>query len=200
MGCPVVQVMETGGTPIDMMIGCSQTDAARAAVAHMIAQGYRRLGFLGARMDPRAQRRLAGYRAEIAAMGFAGPDRVVTTPEPSSITVGRRLMAEFLALHTDADAVFCNNDDVALGALFECQSRGIRVPAQMGIAGFNDLDMAEGAVPGITSVRTHRHRMGVEAVRMIEAALQGTRPADPVRDLGFTLMARDSTRRTGGTS
>jgi LacI family gluconate utilization system Gnt-I transcriptional repressor len=200
MGCPVVQVMETGAPPIDMMIGCSQIDAARAAVGHMIAQGYARIGFLGARMDPRAQRRLAGYRAEIAAAGLAGPDRAVTTAEPSSITVGRRLMADFLALHPDADAVFCNNDDVALGALFECQRRGIRVPAQMGIAGFNDLDMAEGAEPGITSVRTHRYRMGHEAVRMIEAALAGARPADPVRDLGFTLIARDSTRRTGETS
>jgi LacI family transcriptional regulator, gluconate utilization system Gnt-I transcriptional repressor len=124
---------------------------------------------------------------------------VLTVPHASSVTLGRRLMADFLALHPDADAVFCNNDDIALGALFECIRRGIRVPAQIGIAGFNDLDMAEGAEPGLTSVRTDRYRMGLEAVRMIEAALGGERPADAVRDIGFTLEARDSTRRTGGT-
>jgi LacI family transcriptional regulator, gluconate utilization system Gnt-I transcriptional repressor len=198
MGCPVVQVMETSSDPIDMMIGCSQIEAARAAVHHLVGQGYARIGFLGARMDPRAQRRLAGYRQEIEASGFLGPDRVLTVPQPSAVTVGRRLMADFLAMHPDADAVFCNNDDIALGALFECMRRGIRVPMQMGIAGFNDLDMAAGAEPGLTSVRTHRYTMGLEAVRMIEAAMVGERPEDAVRDLGFDLMVRDSTRRNGG--
>lgn len=198
MGCPVVQVMETGGTPIDMMIGCSHVDGARAAVRHLIDAGYTRIGFLGARMDPRAQRRLAGWRREIEAAGLPGPERVLTLSQSSSVTVGRRLMADFLALHPDADAVFCTNDDNALGALFECVRRGIRVPAQMGIVGFNDLDMAAGAEPGLTSVRTPRYKMGFEAVRMIEAALKGERPETPVCDIGFTLEVRDSTRRTGG--
>lgn len=199
MGCPVVQVMETGADPIDMMIGCSQVDGARAAARHLIGQGYGRIGFLGARMDPRSQRRLAGYRQEIEAARLPGPDRVLTVPQASSVTLGRRLMSDFLALHPDADAVFCNNDDIALGALFECIRRGIRVPGQMGIAGFNDLDMAAGAEPGLTSVRTDRHRMGLEAMQMIEATLDGARPEDAVRDLGYELMARDSTLRHGGT-
>jgi LacI family transcriptional regulator, gluconate utilization system Gnt-I transcriptional repressor len=86
-------------------------------------------------MDPRSQRRLAGYRQELELAGPPGPERVLTVPHASSVTLGRRLMADFLALHPDADAVFCNNDDIALGALFECMRRGIRVPAQMGIAG-----------------------------------------------------------------
>jgi LacI family gluconate utilization system Gnt-I transcriptional repressor len=193
IGCPVVQVLETGADPIDMMIGCSQLDGARAAMRHLIEQGYERIGFLGARMDPRAQRRLAGYRQEIEAAGLPGPNRV-----PSSVTVGRRLMADFLALYPDADAVFCNNDDIALGALFECIRCGIRVPAQMGIVGFNDLDMAAGAEPGITSVRTHRYTMGLEAVRMIEGALNGKRPDDSVRDIWFSLEVRGSTRRGDG--
>ena len=199
MGCPVVQVMETGAEPIDMIIGCSHTEGARAAVRHLIGEGYSHIGFLGARMDPRAQRRLAGWRHEVESAGLPGPERALTIPQPSSVTVGRRLMADFLALHPDADAVFCNNDDIALGALFECIRRGIRVPAQMGIAGFNDLDMAAGSEPGITSVRTHRYTMGLEAVRMIEAALDGHRPEEAVRDLGFELIIRDSTRRNGGT-
>lgn len=199
MGCPVVQVMEIGPEPIDMMVGSSQIGGARAAVRHMIDQGYRRIGFLGARMDPRAQRRLAGYRTELEVAGLAEPARVLTTPQASAVTVGRALMADFLALHPDADAVFCNNDDIALGALFECVRRGIRVPAQMGIAGFNDLDMAQGAEPGITSVRTHRYEMGRRAVQMIAAAIDGIRPEPATVDLGFTLMVRDSTARAGGT-
>lgn len=195
MGCPVVQVMETGPDPIDMMIGCDQTEAARTAVRHLLAQGYRRIGFLGARMDPRAQRRLAGYRDVLATAGLDDPKLVLTTPQSSSVTLGGRLMADLLALAPDIDAVFCNNDDVALGALFECQRRGIRVPAQMGIVGFNDLEVVASSVPTITSVRTHRYDMGAQAVRMIEEAAAGNRPEPAVIDQGFTLMVRQSTQR-----
>jgi LacI family transcriptional regulator, gluconate utilization system Gnt-I transcriptional repressor len=104
-------------------------------------------------------------------------------------------MADLLAIAPDADAVFCNNDDVALGALFECQRQGIRVPTQLGIVGFNDLDVVSVSVPSITSVRTHRYEMGVQAVRMIETAVNGTRPEPAIIDQGVSLMVRQSTRR-----
>ena len=104
-------------------------------------------------------------------------------------------MADLLAAAPDVDAVFCNNDDVALGALFECQRQGIRVPTQIGIVGFNDLDVVSVSVPSITSVRTHRYDMGVEAVRMIEAAIEGRRPEPAIINQGFSLMVRQSTQR-----
>jgi len=198
MGCPVVQVMETGPDPMDMMIGCDQVAGGRAAVRHLLERGYRRVAFLGARMDPRAQRRFAGYRAVMEAEGLDDPALVVTTAEPSSYSVGGRLMADLLSAAPDAEAVFCNNDDVALGALFECQRRGIRVPSRMGIVGFNDLDISACSVPTITSIRTHRYDMGHRAVEMILAALDGDRPEAPVIDLGFTLMDRQSSRRLEG--
>src|SRR3954466_4464088 len=55
--CPIVKMMEMGPNPIDMIIGFSHYDAARAALAHLFAQGHRKIGFVGARMDPRVQRR-----------------------------------------------------------------------------------------------------------------------------------------------
>jgi LacI family transcriptional regulator, gluconate utilization system Gnt-I transcriptional repressor len=195
MDCPVVQVLEVGSDPIDMMIGCDQTEAGRCAVRHLIEQGYRRIGFLGARMDPRAQRRLAGYRDVLAVAGLGSPSLIVTTPQASSASLGGRLMSDLLATAPDVDAVFCNNDDVALGALFECQRRGIKVPTQMGIVGFNDLDVVSVSVPSITSVRIDRYGMGVEAVRMLRAAIAGRRPEPAVINQGFSLMIRQSTQR-----
>ena len=157
MACPVVQVMETSRDPIDMIVGCDQRAAGQAAVAHLLDQGYRKLGFLGARMDPRAQRRLQGYHDALAAAGLASdPARILTTPQPSSFTLGGQLLSDLLAQAPDIDAIFCNNDDVALGALFECQRRGISVPHQFGIIGFNDLDVVASSVPTISSVRTDR--------------------------------------------
>ena len=198
MGCPVVQVMETSPNPIDMIVGCDQREAGRAAVHHLIAKGYRQIGFLGARMDPRAQRRLAGYRDVMQAEGLAKGELLVqTTPKPTSYTVGGQLLSDLLARCPDLDAIFCNNDDVALGALFECQRRGISVPEQMGIVGFNDLDVVSCSVPSITSVRTHRYQTGLTAVQMILAELRGE-PGD-IRslDTGFEVIARQSTDRLG---
>lgn len=195
MGCPVVQVMETTSDPVDMAIGCDQRDAGRAAVRHLIDQGYRRIGFLGARMDPRAQRRLAGYNDVMSAHGLSDDALVVTTPHPSAFSTGGQLMADLLASAPDADAVFCNNDDVALGALFECQRRGLRVPEQMGIIGFNDLDVVSCSVPTITSVRTHRYETGLQAVNMIINQLNGTPPEQRTIDASYNLMVRNSTSR-----
>src|SRR5260370_10006365 len=59
--CPIVQIMEIGPAPVDMMIGFSHYDAAMAGISHLLAQGYRRIGFLGPRMDPRVQLRFARH-------------------------------------------------------------------------------------------------------------------------------------------
>jgi LacI family transcriptional regulator, gluconate utilization system Gnt-I transcriptional repressor len=196
LDCPVVQVMEIGPDPIDMMIGCDHAVGGRAVARHLIDQGYSRPAFLGARMDPRAKRRLAGFRDVTEAAGLYDPARVVTVPQPSSVALGGRLLSDLLELAPDTDAVFCLNDDLALGVLFECQRRGLRVPAQIGIAGFNDLDYAGVCLPGLTTIRTHRYDMGHRAVQMLlAAAADGTRPAERVIDLGCPLVARGSTAR-----
>lgn len=194
-GCPVVQIMETGPQPIDMMVGFSHFEGGRAVARHLLDAGYRRIGFIGARMDPRSQRRLAGYRAVVEAAGLYDPRLVTTTPTPSSVSLGRELMRDALARAPDLDAVFCNNDDLALGVLFECSRAAVSVPERIGIAGFNDLDMMEVAFPSLTSVRTHRYDIGRRAIGMALAAAAGKPPGEKVVDVGFELKARESTAR-----
>lgn len=192
---PVVQIMEWAPAPIDMLVGVSHRGAGEAAVTHLLARGYRRIGFIGARMDPRMLRRREGYRTALSAAGLHVPARDIATEAPSSVMLGRRLASDLLAADPTVDAVFCANDDLALGVLFECAARGIAVPDAMGIVGFNDLEMMAAAVPSITSVRVERYRMGAEAIGMLLDRLDGRRPARAVVDLGYTLVARDSTAR-----
>ncbi|MAS06057.1 MAG: transcriptional regulator [Ahrensia sp.] len=193
--CRIVQIMETTDRPLDMLVGFSHLEGARAATRHLIEMGYSRIGFLGARLDPRTQRRLEGFRDMAREAGMLDTNRIVTTPQPSTVTLGGMLMADLLSRAPDTDAIFCNNDDLALGALFECQRRGLSVPDDIGICGFNDLEMMAAAVPPITSVRTHRQEMGEQAFRMIADALEDREPANPLVDLGFEVIARDSTKR-----
>ena len=196
--CPVVQIMETGSDPIDMQVGFSHYDAARAATAHLLDQGYRRPGFIGARMDPRSQRRLSGFQDQADQAGVLDPARIVTTGEPSSVSLGARLFADLIARHPETDAVFCNNDDLALGVLFECHRRHIAVPRALGIIGFNDLEMMAAAEPPLSSVSTDRRGMGERAIAMLRDRIGGGDPADRNVDLGYQLMARRSTARPPG--
>lgn len=197
MSCPIVQIMEIGPEPVDMMVGFSHSDAASAAVNHLIAQGRKRIGFLGARMDPRVQRRLEGYRETMKAAGLLDTRFILTTPIPTSVSIGGALFGDLLTRAPDIDAVFCINDDLALGTLFECQRRQIAVPDDIAIVGFNDLEFMAAALPSLSSIRTNRYEMGRDAIAMLTAAIAGERPAQPVVDLGFKLMIRQSslTRR-----
>ena len=194
--CRIVQIMEMGPDPFDMIVGFSHLDAACAATRHLLTAGYRRIGFLGARLDPRTQRRLGGFRMALADAGLLDENRIVTTPRPSSVTLGGNLMADLLSKAPDTDAIFCNNDDLALGALFECQRRHIAVPDRIGICGFNDLEMMAAAHPSITSVLTFRHEMGQRAMTLLSAALNGEEIRHSVVDLGFKVMTRASTNRS----
>jgi len=195
--CPIIQIMEIGPAPVDMMIGFSHFDAAKAAISHLLDQGCRRIGFVGARMDPRVQRRLDGYRAAMNDAALYDPQLIVTTAVPTSVTLGSALFADLLAKAPEIDAVFCVNDDLALGTLFECMRRHISVPRQIAIVGFNDLEFMEAAVPALSSVRTNRYEMGRDAATMVIEAIEGRRPEQPVIDLGFSVIQRQSSARRG---
>ena len=120
---------------------------------------------------------------------------VAATPRISDVAMGGDLFREVLAQTPDVTAVFTCNDDLALGTLFECQRRGIRVPEDVAIIGFNDLDFCTAAVPPLTSVSTERREMGTWAARSILEIIRGggKRPKQPTVDVGFSIKARGST-------
>ena len=153
--------MEIGPDPVDMMIGFSHYDAAQRGDFPSFAQGCRRIGFLGARMDPRVQRRLDGYRAAMKDAGLFDQRLIVTTAVPTSVTLGGTLFADLLAPRrrismrcsapmTTSRSACCSNAGAGTSS----------VPEQMAIVGFNDLEFMASAVPTLTSVRTNRYEMG----------------------------------------
>ncbi|MET0606683.1 MAG: LacI family DNA-binding transcriptional regulator [Beijerinckiaceae bacterium] len=194
-GRPVIQIMEATDAPVDMAVGFSHYEAGRAVTRHLLDSGFRRIGFLGARLDPRSLRRIKGCQDVLQEEGLSDPSLLEATQAPSSVALGGHLLRRLMARRPDIDAVLCVNDDVALGALFECQRSGVAVPGRLGIAGFNDLDGAAVACPSLTTVRTPRYEIGRRAVGMAIAAIEGTSIIDRRLDLGFEIVARESTRR-----
>ncbi len=172
-------------------VGFSQRKAGHAIGAHLAARGARRPGFIAAQLDPRTMQRRAGYRRALREAGL-GPGPEILTEAPSSVDLGCTLLRALLAQAPDCDAVFCCNDDLALGALFECQRLKIDVPRDLAIVGFNDLPFAAVATPSITTVATPRYAVGFEAARMLLRIVEGDAPRQNRIDLGFELVVRES--------
>ncbi|RKP45060.1 LacI family DNA-binding transcriptional regulator [Pararobbsia silviterrae] len=188
---PVVHMYDLSRDPSEWTVGFSQQNAGYAITQYLLERGYRRPGFIAAQLDPRTMRRRTGFRRALRDAGL-DPDLEVLTPEPSSVGLGTRLLVEMLERAPDCDAIFCNNDDLALGALFECQRLGIRVPDQLAIAGFNDLPSSAWSTPSITTVTTPRYQIGFQAAQMLLQILEGKTPKKNRIDLGFTLTPRQS--------
>jgi len=193
-GVPVIQTFELTDDPIDINVGLSQRDAGYAATRYLIDRGHRRIGYTAARLDARAHARMAGYHRAMEEARLSTDGLVATTPRPSSVSAGGELLGAILDRRSDLEAVFCCDDNLALGSLFECQRRGIPVPDRIAIIGFNDLEFAACAHPPISSVATPRHEMGRLAAEIVMKIIEtGERPAARRIDVGFTIRERGST-------
>lgn len=194
-GVPVVQTWDMPGTggegPIDMLVGFSNVDAGRAAARHLLARGHRALAFIGAE-EERSRLRLDGFRAEAAAYGAGEVPAELIRPPVQIDDAGPRL-AQLLARRPDISAVFCNNDLLAAGLLFECQRRGWDVPGRIAVMGFGDMPIARAASPRLSTVRIHRAEMGERTGQMLLARLAGEHSGARVVDIGFEVIARSST-------
>jgi len=193
---PVFEIWECGQDPVDTAVGFHHREVGLAAAHHLLERGRTRLAFLGARMqeDRRAQQRAAGFVQGVAGHGAAAP-MMLDDPGPATTEVGGRLLAEALASHPELDGIACSNDLVALGAIFECQRRGIAIPRQLAIIGFGDLAFSATCVPPMTTVTPPGEEIGRRVAVLIEDRMRGAlRPARPLAlDLGFSLVTRGTT-------
>lgn len=190
---PIVSMMDLADDGAQMSVGFSQFEAGLAMTRHLIERGYRRVAYIAAQLDDRTLRRAEGYRAAMEAAGLLDPRLEVMVGQRSTIELGAALMRETLGRIPDCDAVFCCNDDLAYGAIYYCQRQGIRIPEQVAVGGFNDLQASAWMVPALTTVETPRYRVGYEAATLLLQAIEGREPAQRRIDLGFTLRTREST-------
>jgi LacI family gluconate utilization system Gnt-I transcriptional repressor len=192
-GTPVVETWEFIASPIDMAVGFSNPDAAAASARFLIGKGYRRLGFIGG-TDRRSVQRLEGFRTAIREAGLPDPPLVtIKSPARSSVVEGGAALGRLLALDPAIDAVFCTNDLLAAGVLFQCRRRGLSVPGDIAVMGFSNLDISEVTVPALTTVHVGAREIGSHAARMILDRIAGEKAHPAPVDTGFSIIERQST-------
>ena len=149
------------------------------AVSHLIDYGHRRLAFVGGPLGiSQVADRLRGARAAIVRAGSDVHDLTVLTTAGLNVSAGRAAATELIALPRGRrpTAVFCANDLLALGVLQELTRQSVRVPADLAIVGYDDIDFAAAAAIPLSSVRQPRHQLGRTAAELlIEETTEGGR-------------------------
>ena len=172
--------------------------AARAATAHLVATGRGRIGAIGLQHDPLAQtgrQREEGFRLALADAGLVADPRLLRHVDAYDRSAGYAAMTALLDEEVRPDAVFCFTDVLAVGALRACLTRGVRVPQDVALMGFDDVEEARFATPSLSSVRPDRDAIARVAVGRLVARLEDGGDAGAARDLTVphAVVVREST-------
>ena len=167
-GIPIVEIMDIDGTPIDSMVGISHARAGREMAEVILAAGYRRIGFLGSKMpdDHRARKRLEGFTAALSAAGvpLAATEHYAGG---SSLAKGREMTESILSAHPDLDFLYYSNDMIGAGGLLYCLDQGLDVPGEIGLAGFNGLELLDGIRLRLATTDACRREIGLRAAEIV---------------------------------
>ena len=189
-GIPVVETWDLTPTPIDMLVGFSHEKVGAAIARFLHGKGYRHPAVVTGD-DQRARLRCGSFIEAMAGLGVNSVP-VHTVAAPTTLGSGRGALAQLLAADPAVDAVFCSSDLLALGVLTEVQARGLDVPTQLAVMGFGDLEFAADLHPALTTVRIDSRAIGQQAARFIVERAEGRAVAEPVVDLGFSIVERAS--------
>ncbi|MCS7475356.1 LacI family DNA-binding transcriptional regulator [Umezawaea endophytica] len=193
-GFPFLVVDPRTAPPPDVpSISAAHLSGARALTSHLVRQGHRDIGVIaGPDVWLAGDARLAGHHAALAQAGVLPSPHLTRHVEPT-IDDGVRAAGELLDGGGRLTALVCFNDKLAVGALQAAHARGLRVPEDLSVAGFDDIDLSRATRPALTTVRQPLQEMGRLAVTQLARVLDGHRPEALHLELSTTLVVRDST-------
>jgi DNA-binding LacI/PurR family transcriptional regulator len=192
MEVPVVLLNNQHPSEFAHSVMIDNVASSAALTRHLISLGHRRIAYIGDRFGHQSDtERRAGFEQAMAEAGLSvdaklieyGGGRAEGAAEP---------MARLLDLANPPTAVFCYNDMTALGALVEVRARGLRVPDDLSMAGFDDLPIIQYLDPPLTTVRQPMYQMGRMAMEILLELMEGKTRAHDTHVAG-ELMVRGST-------
>jgi len=174
-GVPVVEIMDTDGEAVDACVGISHRRAGRQMAEAILAAGYRRIGFLGTKMplDHRARKRFEGFTRTLGKAGVEIADQEFYSGG-SALAKGREMTQTILTRSPDLDFIYYSNDMIGAGGLLHLLDAGYDIPGQIGLAGFNAVELLEGLPRRLATMDACRRDIGIRAAAIIAA-----RTADP---------------------
>lgn len=188
---PVLEFAELNKDARYLNIGVDHFDVAKEATRHLLDLGCKNVGFIGARGNHATlQRKLHGWQSAMIEH-YLTPDHFLTTHEAPSSQLGAEGLAKLLLRDASLDALVCTHEEIAIGALFECHRRVLKVPTDIAIVCLEGSSMAEYAYPSLTCAEIDYERMGLKAAEKLIHAIKGER-VTAISDIGYKLKRRSS--------
>ncbi|MCZ3376871.1 LacI family DNA-binding transcriptional regulator [Rhizobium sp. AG207R] len=193
-GVPIVRIESSkkrgGEIPIDDIYVDSRA-AAQTVTEYLLGLGHKRIALVAGRGGPQAHR-IEGYRKALAEFGH--PDHVVIDDEFSEMG-GVRAAESILNGDFRPTAIFAANDLMAIGVMQSLRERGIRIPEDIAVVGFDDISAAKLVTPTLTTVAQFQWKMGERAAQTLMDRLRGEKTgAGTAVEMPFDLIVRGSTR------
>lgn len=170
--------------------------AARDMTLALARTGRRRIAVLGAaggRDSAAAVLRTRGYQAALEELGIAWDDSLIIPCEKWNPDTAARTLSAYLDSNPVPDALFCFTDSMAIGALSVLWKRGLKVPDDVAVAGFDDVADAKYAVPALTTVSFDRRQMAREALRLLTERMGNREGPQRVVAIDYEIVEREST-------
>ncbi|WUE13267.1 LacI family transcriptional regulator [Nonomuraea sp. NBC_00507] len=187
-GVPIVLLGKPAIASMMPYVDVDNAGGAKAATEHLLARGRRHIGMICGPMDLVAvQDRLDGHRTAMRQAGLQPLLALADLTRSSGAAATQQLLGDEPAL----DAVFAATDQLAIGALQAAREAGRRVPEDLAIAGFDDIDAASATTPGLTTVRISVADQALAVARLLLSRLEGRHTESVV--LPARLVVRDST-------
>jgi len=161
-------------TNIDLpTVQIDNIDAARKATQHLLDLGHRRIGFItGPLWNVLSRDRLHGHRDALLDAGLTFDDALVAQGN-FSIASGVTAASQLLGLAERPSAIFASNDEMAIGAIRAARDRGLRVPEDVSVVGFDDIRFAAFVDPPLTTVSQPGNEIGRTAMTLLLTILAG---------------------------
>lgn len=198
-GIPVVEIMDVDGRPIDAVVGISHRRAGQEMAKAILKEGYEHIGFMGTKMplDHRARKRFEGFTEGLAKAGIEIEDRAFYSGG-SALAKGREMTQDMLERSPELDFLYYSNDMIGAGGLLYLLDQGIDIPGQIGLAGFNNVELLQGLPRQLATMDACRLEIGQAAARIIlndtleepDPDLQTQITLTPTLSLGDTLRRK----------
>jgi LacI family transcriptional regulator len=181
------------------VVAAAHWSGATAVMQHLVSLGHRRIAAItGPRTWPASNDRLAGYRTVLSSAGLPVCEDLIRESD-FQIEGGYGAARELLSLSERPTAIFAFNDNMAAGVVRAAREHGLRVPTQLSIVGFDDVQLASVLSPMLTTVRQPLREMGRVAVSLLSRLLDDHRLEATRLELSTRLVVRESTAPPPGT-
>ncbi len=189
---PAVVISSAIGTVEMASIYLDDVGGVEQAVQHLLRQGRRHIAFIGGLADTLASaRRYSGYLAAHRQFGVSVNQRLLVEAD-FKCAGGEQAMRTLLDGGLDFDAVCAANDLMAIGAMRALRRRGVRIPQDVAVVGYDDIDEAEIVEPALTTVRAPAYETGQLAAGLLLQHIEGDPQTHTHRAIPTTLVVRDS--------